>query len=162
MSKTEPCIGPCLTSGWRLFQRSTWAAPLLTSSLSKGRRTSAGKNRLLTSRRTKQWLLLQRQFLRVPCGWAKKPKASSHFEETLWCSAFPLACPCPWLVHNTWVHAWLCQALGKDCPEAYTTKALRKGKAADQTTLVKAKLAEAIATERVQGVPRSSLQGLLS
>ena len=35
----------------------------------------------------------------------KKPKTSSHFEETLWCSAFPLACPCPWLVHNTWVHA---------------------------------------------------------
>ena len=58
--------------------------------------------------------------------------------------------------------AWLCQALGKDCPEAYTTKALRKGKAADQTTLVKARLAEAIATERMQGVAGSPLQKLLS
>ena len=56
--------------------------------------------------------------------------------------------------------AWLCQALGKDCPETYTTKALRKGKAADQTALVKAKLAEAIATVSMQGVPKSTLQGL--
>ena len=40
--------------------------------------------------------------------------------------------------------------MGKDCPETYTTKALRKGKAADQTTLIRAKLAEAIATVRMQ------------
>ena len=35
------------------------------------------------------------------------------------------------------------QALGKDCPEAYTTKSLRKGKAADQAKFIKDRLAEA-------------------